>query len=716
MLLNRIGIAIILILLLFRFLPYRELEEFKKTEFSLEIFDRNGALIYTTPLDSGLQRERVDSRKLEKDSLKVILESEDRYFFFHNGVNPLSIVRSTVQNLREGRVISGASTITMQLARMITPRDKSLKSKALETLDAFKLEARLSKREILSLYLSHIPFGNVYGYGSGAKKYFNKPLKDLNSYELATLAVIPRNPSRNNPITNPESVVKAVERSYKDKDPEKIREAVGGVTNRGNKNRAPHFVNSIVRELTLDDYISGEAINSTLDLDIQDNIKDLLGAYLENYSSNRISNGAVLLTYRGEILAYIGSGDFYNKETQGEIDGIRIKRQPGSTLKPFLYELAFEMGFHTSEILPDIPTTFGKREVYRPENYSQTYHGPVDIRTALGSSLNIPAVYLLERVGTKNFVDRLKSIGFDSLIGQENNLGLGLAVGNGEVSLYELVRAFDLFKNGGVYRDLIWRPGDTPETREVMDPSYAGITRDILMDNRARVLGFGRNSTIKTEYPAYFKTGTSNQFNNIWALGATEDLTCGVWMGNFSGETVIGTPGSSIPAQIAETILGELSSREEFNTIPDSYTREVCTLSGGIPGDHCPTVRREIFKIGDEPHNCSYHRGDGITLPPEYSNWLGIYGYDNYNWGGDSFEVKAPTDGATYYYTPSIPFESQGIEFNIVGSGDFRVTTSGRTVLEGELPYRGIVSLEKGAWELEIINGTTVVKRLIYLY
>ncbi|GAB1483375.1 hypothetical protein MASR2M78_21910 [Treponema sp.] len=227
-----------------------------------------------------------------------------------------------------------------------------------------------------------------------------------------------------------------------------------------------------------------------------------------------------------------------------------MRRQPGSTLKPFLYTLALEQGWDAATVLPDVPTDFGGAEVYVPANFNNQFNGPVRLRQALASSLNIPAVYTLERIGVKPFADFLISNGFRSIEEQRGSLGLGLALGNAEISLYELVRAYGLFMNEGIPAELNKIGGQSPyaaDERAIVDPRIAALVRDILTRHPDRTLAFGRGGHGRLKFEGAIKTGTSNQFNNIWAVGFTSDLLGGVWMGNFSGSTVVGNRGLWLP-------------------------------------------------------------------------------------------------------------------------------------------------------------------------
>jgi penicillin-binding protein 1C len=656
--------VVLVIKFTFLLLPYPSLSGFLNSSYSLDITDRNGKLLYTTTLENGLKRHRLFKDDLDSIDIDTVLGAEDRVFYFHYGLNPISLIKALYINNKEKRTVSGASTITMQLARIITPRPKGNKSKILEILDAIKLESRLSKKDILALYLSHVPFGrNIEGYKSAADFYFNKEINELSPVEMNILTLIPRSPANYDPINNGDKIIARLSKTLDEANLLEVTETLNNIKTLQlqrpkNPINAPHFVNYVISNLQINDYKKGRGIVTTLDLDVQNWINNKLKGYLELTKGNRVSNGAVLLLKDNNILAYIGSGDFYSIENNGQIDGVQILRQPGSTLKPFLYELAFERGFTPASVLPDIPSSFGSEEVYRPENYSQTYHGPVRIRVALASSFNIPAVYMLERLGVNNFTQRLISLGFNSLKGREEHLGLGLAVGNAEVSLFELTRAFSIFKNNGILYQNNWllKSEYKDHGLKVAEVTESELIRDILSDKQARIPGFGRNSVLNTPFPAYFKTGTSNQFNNIWALGATSDLTCGVWMGNFNGNTVIGRPGSSIPARIVLDIFNEYSLKEDFTNTQIFEEKTICKLSGGLATRNCPHTTTEKFKQGTVLPDCSYHSADGrVNLPTEYSQWSRLYSYDLYSVDKSiSADVKSPRNGGQYYISPNL--------------------------------------------------------------
>jgi penicillin-binding protein 1C len=429
----------------------------------------------------------------------------------------------------------------MQLARLIRPHGHGLRGKFIEAFDALRLEARLSKKQILELWINGIPFGsNIEGLPAAGRARFGREPARLDDARAVLLAIIPRRPGAYDPAQNPDAAVQAalelsrrcgLKLDEKDVAAAAAEAAPGRLAVEKNPFYAPHFTDRI-------DAVSAGPIRSSLDLDLQEYAQKRLVNELALLERNRVSNGAILAidNLTGEVLVYVGSASWFDDSVGGKIDGVRVRNQPGSCLKPFLYALALEKGFTPNDILPDIPTVFGSSEAYSPANFNRRFNGPVRFRIALASSLNVPAVYLLERLGVGAFEDWLADLGFDSIASTRGSHGTGLALGNAEVSLEEMVRAFAVFPRGGKSLDLRFTE-DLPrgKPRQLMSPYSAWVITDILSDRASRYTGFGPAPALATEFPSMFKTGTANQFQHIWALGATARYTVGVWMGNFSG-------------------------------------------------------------------------------------------------------------------------------------------------------------------------------------
>ncbi len=651
-----IGLLAVLYLFL-RFVPCRTLTAFCTRQNSTRFYDRNGVLLRLMPLDEGLRREWYDLSDIPQALQQAFINAEDRNFYHHIGVDVASIVRALVQNKQAGRIVSGASTITMQLSRMVWPRTEavSLKLKVAEMFRALFLEIRLTKKQILELYLNSVPFGfQIEGVGSAAHAFFSRDMQSLSLEQMETLAQIPRRPN--------------------DRAPE-ITFSYPAL--------APHFVNHVIATYRARGERIPDSLTLALDSALTQYAEKLIQKKLEEYSGARIHNGAafVLDNLTGETLVWAGNASFEDETHSGQIDGVTVKNQPGSSMKPFLYALALETKFAPSSVLPDIPQDFGGKGVYVPLNFNNRYNGPVRFRVSLASSLNVTAVYVLYKVGLETYMNRLFDLGFDSLKGTEESTGLSIALGSSEVTLEEMVRAFSVFANDGMLvtpRYVKVAPDGQPvqkNRRRVYNADTARILCDILSDESARTLGFGHAAVFDTPYPALFKTGTSNQFQNIIALGSTSRYTVGVWMGNFGGETVVGQTGSSIPAHVVRNLLDNLtreSGAKDFK-VPEHYEKKkVCSLSGLAPSPSCPSVSEEYVKKGVALEQCNWHYSENgrvkIHYPSLYQHWaqsknfLGKSGAD-----GSPLMISYPRNNALYVYDPSLPAGVQAVNVKAVG-------------------------------------------------
>ncbi|HUX13933.1 MAG TPA: penicillin-binding protein 1C [Spirochaetia bacterium] len=749
-------------------LPFGALDRFVETPFSIEVEDRNGVPLEVLPLADGLFREYQPALTLPPYLVDIFLRSEDARFYIHPGVDPVSMLRAVVQFVASGHIVSGASTITMQLARIVSPEESAqahgISGKLQEALNALRIEAHLSKSRILDLWLNSIPFGsNVSGVVSASKTYFGAAPSELSVADALLLAVIPRSPQRYNPIDNPVAAAAEASRlAARLRIPvteQELRNAAEVARTAAASYRrpfeTPHFVAEIRPLIAADRLARGTPLRTTIDLTVQHSLEASLAARVTGAAKNRISNGAGLVidNRTGEVLAWAGSTDFFDVAHSGQIDGVLIRRQPGSAIKPYLYALALDKGFTPATVLPDIPTQFGSDEVYIPENFNRRFNGPVRLRTALASSLNVPAVYTLQRVGVANFVEKLAELGFVSLRGQQQTVGSGLALGNAEVTLYELVRAFSVFPRDGKTLNYRWSTegatpdilesesgGDPtsasnsnaekvappPEGRQVFSPTSAGLIRDILSDRVGRVTGFGTRSVLNTPFQAMFKTGTSNQFNNIWAVGATGRYTVGVWMGNFSGSTIIGKPGSSLPAAVVVEMLSLLSRpHEEFPPISGVHRVEICALSGEKATANCTATVPEYFPDGVDPPPCDWHRGPGLPVwyPPLYQRWASRR---DYNFAataqepglrgtsvkaGDGLSIVHPPNGSVFYFDPTARSEDQALRVEVISDSDepISVSVNGAFMKEGPSPLAVMVPLRRGSFEISGEQGGTRV-------
>jgi penicillin-binding protein 1C len=420
-------------------------------------------------------------------------------------------------------------------------------------------------------------------------------------------------------------------------------------------------------------------------------------------------------------LAWVGSADYNNAEAAGQIDGVLALNQPGSSMKPFLYAMALEQGFKPTDVLADIPMNFGETELYIPQNFNNRFNGPMLFRSALASSLNIPAVYLLYRLGVRNYTDKLYSLGFDSLEQSAETAGLGLALGNAPVSLAELARAFSVFPRDGTLIPLSWEKAGAstrskaPESVRIYRSDTARIICSFLSDQGARVLAFGQARNFQAPFPAIFKTGTANQYQSIVALGATPRYTAAVWMGNFTGETVMGKTGSSIPAAIVRDTLIFLQGRNSQSPgfpQPEAFTlSRVCALSGMAPTPACFSVVSEYTAAGAQP--CTWHRfANGlengvsqVTYPAEYQAWFSAsQRQGTLDYGSRPLEITTPREGFVFLRSPGIGRDEIPVE--VIGGAEdiLEVRYDSRAFTVGR-PFVFYLPYESGLHRLRVFCG-----------
>ncbi|MBQ2081394.1 MAG: transglycosylase domain-containing protein [Treponema sp.] len=686
--------------LFFYLSPMPELDAFLNQQYSTRFYDRKGILLHIMPLEGGVRKEYRTLDEYPEYLKKKFIEEEDSHFYYHPGVDFLSVIRAAKQNKDAGKVVSGASTITMQLVRLIFPRtgDVSMRTKIDEMFLAFKIEAKLSKKQILELYLNNIPFGNLAdGVASAARTFYEKTPDQLTNDEIDVLAKIPRRPSEYAP---PKSC------DY--------------------NTRCNHFILYAIKNLKETYGVIPPEIYLSIDCELTEKSESLVQLQLSEHQSARIHNGAafVINNKTGEIIVWCGDASFKN-EHAGQIDGVLALNQPGSSMKPLLYAHALENGFYPSAILPDIQMDFGASGVYIPNNFNNRFNGPVSMRYSLASSLNVPAVYLLHEVGIDTYFSRLMDLGYESLSKSRESLGLSLALGAGEVSLYEMVRAFSVFPNDGRLTSVFFEkqeknPEPMQKKKRIFDPDTTRVICDMLSDKSARALGFGNAKVFDTPYPSIFKTGTSNQFQNIIALGATSEYTAGVWMGNHEGETVVKQTGSSIPARVVRNLLDTLTKETDAKEFlqPEKYEkREICALSGMKPGPSCPAVMKEFVpKISNEnadfEKTCSWHRmkrGTVVILYPElYRHWASNKNFHGtISSEGDRLQIMTPKNNSVFVLDPLMPAEVQKIHVMALGGqhGGAQLFVDGDHFYGFSDSLTWDVPLMRGAHTLTVVSG-----------
>jgi penicillin-binding protein 1C len=699
----------LLAFLVLRFIPYPGLENYRSRSYGFQVLDRNGQVLRVFPSQDGVKRDWVSLKDIPPGAVRVFLRAEDRRFYFHPGIDPIAIGSAALRNISAGRTVSGASTITMQLVRLVNPGRQGFRGKLSEAFDALRIEARLSKKQILELWINGIPFGsNIEGISAITRARFGKNISELDDTRAALLAVIPRRPALYDPALNPEAAVRAaLTLAVAGVDRAALENAAieaGQYNNVKNPFFAPHFTERAAAFVNTEvSRVKPPPLRTTLDLELQSYAEKRLSEELALLENNRVSNGAVFVINNadGSVLVYAGSRSWFDDSISGKIDGVLTENQPGSCLKPFLYALALEKGFNPNDILPDIPTIFGSSEAYSPANFNNRFNGPVRFRIALASSLNIPAVYLLERLGVRSFEEYLVSLGFNSIYRTMGTHGAGLALGNAAVSLEELVRGFSVFPNQGILKDIRFIQEQDVSEEQIISSGSAWIITDILSDRESRFIGFGPAPVMATEFTSIFKTGTANQFQHIWALGATARFTVGVWMGNFSGETVVGRTGSSIPARIASDLLRALEYTFPADNIlhdpmfqrpVDLTLVKICALSGMSAGAACAGTAHEWIFPESIPRQCTWHQNE-IVYPAEYQAWL----RERFRSGSTapargSAYIRIPVNGSVFYFDPALPPEAQAIRIETAGFG-IDALVYNNEILQGVVNQAGVFAL-----------------------
>ena len=632
-------------------------------EQSIRVEDRNGDLLREVRSKGGALSSWLALSDLPATLPRALVAVEDRRFYYHPGIDPLATARALLHDVWRLRVVSGASTITMQLARTLRPHRRNLWGKWQEMQLALRIEASLSKHRILEEYLNRVDFGpNLRGVGAAAQACFGKPVAALSLAQIALLVGLPQAPSAY--ILHHRETRAAARRDYVLTHLQQAGIATPAavtaaraepllVGQRHSLFGAPHLVAILVNPRT-GDFLFGmhgagtqgaSRIRTTLDPELQRAAETALSATIPPLREHNVNAGAALVVDNasGEVLAYVGSPDFFDARRQGQVDGVRALRQPGSTLKPFVYAAAIdELGYTGATILPDLPLQLPTGSgTYAPRNFDDKFHGPVRLREALGNSLNIPAVYVTEELGAAVLLRYLHQFGFDSLQQKPEFYGPALALGDGEVTLGELVRAYATLARGGLLLPLhvatAWERlehdsagGATTVTHyqpqqqpRVISSAAAELVTDMLSDNGARAASFGLESALRFDARVAAKTGTSKGFRDNWVVGYTRRVTVGVWVGNFDGTPMRGVSGitgagptfraimQAALVQYPETVpLASMGVQDQHNNQTSTGLTwvAICPLSGAARGPDCPLRVLEYVPEGTVLPECRWHQ------------------------------------------------------------------------------------------------------------
>lgn len=606
---------------------------------TIKVWDRNKTLLYEAAGDLG-KKIPVFYEQIPQYLIDATIASEDNSFWSNPGVDIKAMTRSIYLNISSGKVISGASTITQQLARIavISPRQVSSRNifrKIREILIAFRLTLAYSKKQILTMYLNQMYYGNLaYGIQSAARTYFNKDVRQLSLAESAFLTGLLSSPDRRNPFTDVQEaknqqfqvldlMVKRGFISNEKADWAKEEQLI--LNPQGVDIKAPHFVQFILDAKDKLGIIASQGINiyTTLDYPTFLLSEDIAKSWVGKLSSQHdLTNAALILIKNnsGEIIDMLGGLDYFDAAHSGQVNMTTRARQPGSALKPVTYAAAFMQGSTPATLIYDVKKVYKtkKGEGFTPNNYDGRYHGLVLAREALASSLNLPAVEMLNRIGITNFLKLAQDLGITTFI-QQHRYDLSLTLGGGEVKLIDLTNVFASFARAGNYKDtyaidkittddgkILYQHKSEKETQVLgkNGRQVAYLISSILSDPKARILGFNEKNPLVLSHPAAVKTGTTTDWHDNWTIGYTPEFTAGVWVGNNDNQAMREITGVTGAAPIWNQFFEEFlkgKPTEQFIRPAGLKEVEICALSGKLPDGLCPEKTTELFIEGTEP-------------------------------------------------------------------------------------------------------------------
>jgi penicillin-binding protein 1C len=776
---------------------------------SVRVEANDGRLLYEA-LDAQSGRQAVlPLAKIPLSLQQTTIAVEDRRFYENEGLDATGIARALWINARGGELLAGGSTITQQVTRnllLVEERERrTVRRKLRESWLAWRISREYSKEEILALYLNHTYYGAMaYGVEAAAQTYFGKTAVDLTLAESALIAGLPQAPGAYNPFLNPEAAkarqavvlglaLKADFISQADHDLALREPLLYAAT--PYPVHAPHFVMMVLQQVdslfTPDEIkrYGGLTARTTLDLNWQKQAEAIVNEQLARLNqppggrSGHNANNAALVAmdpHSGAIRALVGNRDYFDAHNAGAVNMALSPRQPGSAIKPLIYAAALSPDhaggatWTAATMIPDVRAAFPTTEghPYVPVNFSQNENGPVLVREALASSLNIPAVIALESIGLEAGLDFAGQMGIGAL-GDPQSYGLSFALGGGAVTLLDLTSAYAVFANGGLrlapvfIEEITAADGRTlylaepPSPHRVLDERVAWLISDILSDNQARTLAFGSNSVLRIDRTAAVKTGTTNNFHDIWSIGYTPDLAVGVWVGNANNQAMVAMTGVSGAGPIWHRAMRAFLAGEPdkpFSQPLGLVQMEVCRLSGLPPTDACPYRRQEWFLAGTQPTQedgffrlAAIDRRTGglaaegtnpayiemqtlLDLPPEFHAWARERGLPllvDLERAAQTTAVSPsdapllrliyPDPNAVFYLSPALPAEAQRILVQVAGGEYYQEATiwlDGRplAVLDHP-PYQAWWQLEPGQWRLavtgltadgETVAGTTI--------
>ena len=631
------------------------------------LLDRHGAFMAEIA-NEGQDYGYWPLKELPPRVVAALIALEDKRFGNHPGIDPMAMARALYQNITHRKRVSGASTIAMQVARLLDPAERNYWHKLIESWHALVLTTRYGRDEILAAYLRLVPYGNrIHGIAYAARRYLDKPVEDLSWAEIAYLSAIPQAPTHMNPYRE-DGRQRAIARGSKllkqlhtngvlpQADFELAQQQISTISfpklvSRSEKNLHAIFkLKQVLAESPPNIGSEPYRITTTLDLNIQQSVTKLAGEAIDQWKNQGVGNAAVVLLDRESngVLAWLGSGDYFDSEQAGAIDFAQTLRSPGSALKPFIYALALDQGKITpATILDDLPAVS-----YGMVNADRKFLGPMLPRQALANSRNVPVARLLNEVGLEEGYAFLRELGLHHDEQSARRYGLGLSIGAMPVTLEHLVQAYSVLANDGRWRALHWYEGQNVGDRQLLTAGTARLLSLHLSDPSARLPSFPRMGSTEYAFPVALKTGTSEGLRDAWTIAYSRRYLIGVWLGHPDALPMHEITGASSAAELARRILDQLHGSERHGMAdlsfpaPNGYSKvAVCALTGKRATKVCDPVFEEWFRPGLEPqekdeayqsiaidlrNGLLAHSGTPtrfverrtfVNLPPQYADW-----------------------------------------------------------------------------------------------
>lgn len=705
-------------------------------------YDRRGELLHVIISEDHYFRLASERSELPDLFVATLLLQEDRHFYQHPGVNPFAILRALKSNMMNGRVVSGASTITMQLARMLDRQPRTLSSKVVELFRSLQLERRFSKDEILTYYLSIAPYGgNLEGLNAATYAYFGKSAARLSPAEMALLVVLPKSPNRTRPDRFPlyakqkrDELLHLMQREGLI-DEDTLRRAIDEPVP-ARRLRFPQQIPHLAWQLA-QAHPEQNDFYTSIDRNIQRRSQRIVGQYIDGLRDQGINNASVVVmdTKSREVRALIGSVDYFDQQAEGANNGATALRSPGSTLKPFLYGLAMDAGLIAEKtLLPDIPFSIAG---YSPQNYSQSFRGQVSVREALIDSLNVVAVRLSLELGPSKLYDLLIKGGISSLDKPATYYGLPLVLGGVEVSLLELTTLYAAMANYGEY--LPYQLSTDYERSiapvRLLSEEASWLVADLMTDvERPDFPSVWQYSASRPTVA--WKTGTSYGHQDAWSVGYHPEYTVGVWVGNFNGAPASQLSGSSAAAPLFFDVM-QAVVKQPTSWFPKPlgiHERSVCDLCG-LPGNQfCENTTREQFipavKGPATESTCQvrqlvvYNGKERLVdvWPSELAAFYYRHGlpvtdvppYDVRHMAGQRYYppvIQSPVEGSVYIKRPdTLADGDQQIKLQAAVTNRIKSLSwyiNGKLYKRSEQPYSPLfISLSPGTYEVSVVDDT----------